>query len=91
MSVFTEESVYCPEVTERFFINVKRIDKVLKDGEVISITNHRHVLAPGDNLNNEDSVVVAVANAVWTPEVIANYKASQTTTETETTIETEVI
>ena len=79
MSVFTEESVCCPEVTENYFIQVKRIDKVLKDGEVISSTNHRHVLAPGDDLTNEDSVVIAVANAVWTEEVIANYKASQTT------------
>lgn len=79
MPVFTEESVYCPEVTENYFVQVKRIDKVLKDGEVISAVNHRHVLAPGDDLTNENPVVVAVANAVWTEEVIANYKASKTT------------
>ena len=77
--MFTEESIYLPEVGEGGFINVKRVDKVLRDGEVISTTNHRHVLAPGDDLTNEDAVVVAVANAVWTPEVIANYKASIST------------
>ena len=76
MSTFTEESTYCPEVTEGGFIQVKRIDKVLKYGEVISTTIHRHVLAPGDDLTNEDAIVQAVANAVWTPEVIANYKAT---------------
>lgn len=81
MSTFTEESTYCPEVTEGNFINVKRINKVLKDGIVISTTIHRHVLKPGDNLGNEDTVVVAVANAVWTPEVIAAYKAAQKATE----------
>ena len=81
MSTFTEESVYCPEATEKGFIQVKRIDRVLKDGEVISSTNHRHVLAPGDDLTNEDAVVVAVAKAVWTDEVIASYKATLPTTE----------
>lgn len=80
MSTFIEESVYCPEVAEGGFINVKRIDKVLKDGIEISVTNNRHVLAPGDDLTNEDSVVQAVAKAVWTDAVIAAYKASQTTT-----------
>ena len=79
MAIFTEESVYLPEVTENGSIQVKRIYKVLKDGEVISTTIHRHVLAPGDDLTNEDTVVVAVANAVWTPEVIAAYKASIST------------
>ena len=80
MSTFTEESIYCPEVIESGIIQVKRIDKVLKDGEVISTTNHRHVLVPGSDLTNEDSVVVAVANAIWTDEVIANYKATLPTT-----------
>ena len=79
MSTFTETSTYLPEVTENGAIQVKRIDKVLKNGEVISSTIHRHVLMPGDDLENEDSIVVAVANAVWTPEVIAAYKASIST------------
>lgn len=79
MSTFTETSTYLPEVTENGAIQVKRIDKVLKNGEVISSTIHRHVLMPGDDLENEDTVVQAVAQAVWTPEVIAAYKASIST------------
>lgn len=75
--MFTEQSVYLPEVTESGCIQVKRVDKVLKDGVVISTTNHRHVLTPGQDLTGEDAVVVAVANAVWTPEVIANWQAMQ--------------
>ena len=81
MSTFTETSTYLPEVTENGAIQVKRIDKVLKNGEVISSTIHRHVLMPGDDLENEDAVVQAVAQAVWTPEVIAAYKATLPTTE----------
>lgn len=76
MSVFTEEITYLPEVTEHGFIQVKRIDRILKDGERISETIHRHILAPGDDLTNEDAVVQAVARAVWTDEVIANYKTA---------------
>lgn len=75
--MFTEVSVYLPEVTESGCIQVKRIDKVLKDGEVISQTNHRHVLTPGQDLTGENPVVVAVANAVWTEEVIAAWAARQ--------------
>lgn len=81
MSTFKETSTYLPEVAEGSFINVKRIDKVFKDDVVISESIHRHVLAPGDDLTNEDAVVIAVAKAVWTDEVIAAYKATLSTTE----------
>ena len=51
-----------------------RQDTIIKDGDVeISRTYHRHVLAPGDNLDNQDPKVRAIAEAVWTPEVIAAY------------------
>ena len=51
-----------------------RQDTIIKDGDVeISRTYHRHVLAPGDNLDNQDPKVRAIAEAVWTPEIIAAY------------------
>ena len=54
-----------------------RQDTIIKDdGVEISKTYHRHVLAPGDNLDNQDPKVRAIAEAVWTPEVIAAYQAS---------------
>ena len=54
-----------------------RQDTIIKDdGIEISKTYHRHVLAPGDNLDNQDPKVRAIAEAVWTPEVIAAYQAS---------------
>lgn len=57
-------------------IQVRRRDQVLKDGVEIAATYHRHVLNPGDDLTNEDPRVVAIAEATWTPEVIAAYQAS---------------
>ena len=53
-----------------------RVDTVIEeDGVEISRTHWRKVLAPGDNLANEDARVALVANAVWTPEVVAKYRA----------------
>ncbi len=57
-------------------IQVRTITKIMEDGVEISRTYIRHVLAPGDDLSGEDSRVVAVANVVWTPEVIAAYQAA---------------
>ena len=57
-------------------IQVRRRDQILKDGVEVAATYHRHVLSPGDDLSNEDPRVVAVAEATWTPEVIAAYHAS---------------
>ena len=64
------------EVTRNGSVNVRRADLILKDGVEIAKTYHRHVLAPGADLANEDAKVVAIAQAAWTPEVIAAYQAS---------------
>jgi urease accessory protein UreE len=64
------------EVTRNGSVNVRRADLILKDGVEIGKTYHRHVLAPGDDLANEDAKVVAIAQAAWTPEVLAAYQAS---------------
>jgi urease accessory protein UreE len=58
-------------------IQVRRRDQILKDGVEVAATYHRHVLNPGDDLTNEDPRVVAIAEATWTPEVIAAYQASR--------------
>jgi flagellar biosynthesis GTPase FlhF len=49
-------------------ISVRRADQVVKDGVVLSSVLHRHVLAPGADLSNEDPAVQAIAAAKWTPE-----------------------
>jgi hypothetical protein len=47
------------------------------DGEVVKAsTFRRYYLTPGSDLSGQPDQVVAVANAVWTPQVIAAYNAS---------------
>ena len=53
------------EILEDGQIQVRRADTVLRDGVEIAKTYHRSVLAPGDDLTNQDPRVVAVAHAVW--------------------------
>lgn len=62
------------EITRHGNIQVRHADLILEDGVEIAKTYHRHVLAPGDDLSGEDERVVAVSNAVWTPEVIETYQ-----------------
>jgi len=64
------------EVTRNGSVNVRRADLILKDGVEIAKTYHRHALVPGADLSGEDVKVVAIAQAAWTPEVIAAYQAS---------------
>ena len=65
------------ELVETNHIQVRTATIIERDGVEISRSNHRHVLAPGDDVTNEDPKVQAIANAVWTDEVIAAYQASQ--------------
>ena len=61
-------------VTELGTIEVRCSDRVIKDGEIIAKTYHRHVLVPGDGLEGQNPRVVAVAQAVWTPDVLDAYR-----------------
>ena len=61
------------EVLENGTLQVRTATRVLEDGEVLSSSFHRHVLAPGTDTANEDAKVVAIATATWTPEVVTAY------------------
>jgi len=39
--------------------------------------NSQYTLNPGDDLTGQPTEVVNIANALWTPAVVAAYKASQ--------------
>jgi hypothetical protein len=65
------------EVGETGTIGLRTDTVVLDDGNEISRSFHRKVLAPGDDVSGEDAKVQAVAAAVWTDEVVAAYVASQ--------------
>jgi hypothetical protein len=77
MALTKETVVDKIEVLENGAVLVRRSVRIIENGKVISQTYHRHALSPGDGLDNEDSKVVAIANAAWTPEVLAAYEAQQ--------------
>lgn len=57
-------------------LQIRDRHQILKDGEEVAASFHRHILHPGDSLDGQDPRVVAIANATWTDEVIAAYQAS---------------
>ena len=63
------------EVVETNSIQVRTATIIEKDGVEIARTYHRHVKHPGEDITNEDLKVQAIANAIWTEEVIAAYQA----------------
>jgi hypothetical protein len=65
------------EVLESNAIQVRTANIIEKDGLEISRTFHRHVVNPSNDISGEDAKVQAVANAVWTEEIIAAYLQSQ--------------
>jgi len=63
------------ETLENGTIQVRTATRVLEDGAVLSSAFHRHVLHPGQDLTDQDPKVSAIANAVWTDEVVTAYEA----------------
>jgi len=76
MALIEKQIVDKIELVENNSIQVRTANIIEKDGTEIARTFHRHVLSPGDSIVNEAPKVQAIANAVWTEEVIAAYQAS---------------
>jgi len=65
------------EVIENGCVQVRTRTAIMEDGQQISGTFHRHVVAPGDDYSAENAKVQAICAAVHTAEVIAAYQAAQ--------------
>ena len=73
------------EVVQKWNIQVRTATDIKEDGTELTRSFHRKVLNPGtldasDNLvdtdiSGEDADVQAIANAVWTTQIKADYKA----------------
>ena len=74
MAITKEAVVEKIEVVQSWNVQVATDTVIKEDGTEISRSRHRHVLNPDLDISGEDSVVQAVANAVWTDTVKANYK-----------------
>ena len=73
------------EVVNKWNVQVRKATIIKEDGKELNRSFHRHVLTPGtldasDNLvdtdiSGEDADVQAIANAAWTTQVKADFKA----------------
>lgn len=64
------------ELVENNSIQIRTATIIERDGTEISRSFHRHVVVPGDDVSSEDTKVQAIANAIWTEEVIASYQSA---------------
>jgi len=76
MALIEKQLVDLTEVLQNGILQVRTANIIERDGVEVTRTFHRHVLSPGDDVTNEDPKVQAIANAVWTADVIAAYQAS---------------
>jgi hypothetical protein len=75
--MLTEHTIFslC-EVLPNTTLQVRMANQIV-DGDVVKAsTYNRYCLTPGSDLTGQPEQVVAIANAIWTPEAIAAYNAS---------------
>jgi hypothetical protein len=75
MSLTENKQIDRVEVVGNGIIQVREATTILKDGEFYARTFHRWSFAPESDVSAMPSNVQAIAQAAWTPEVIAAYKA----------------
>jgi len=64
-------------VVENGIILYREATRIMEDGKELTKTYHRSSLTPGQDLTDQPEKVVAIAQAAWTPEVVAAYEAAQ--------------
>ena len=64
-------------VTENGIVLYREATRIIEDGVQLTQTYHRTSLTPGQDLTGQPANVVAIAQAAWTPEVVAAYQAAQ--------------
>lgn len=64
------------EVIANGCVQVRTKTAIIENGQQISGSYRRHVIAPGDNYSQEDARVQAICAATHTPDVVEAYKAA---------------
>tara|TARA_Y100000768_G_C23926743_1_gene657936 strand:- start:196 stop:462 length:267 start_codon:yes stop_codon:yes gene_type:complete len=78
---FTEHTEYKEEVLPNQVIQLRTTNVVRKDGVEVGRSHHRTTFAPGESVENAPAEVQAIADVLWTPSVIAAYKAEMAAAE----------
>jgi hypothetical protein len=63
------------EIVGGWNIQIRQATVIEKDGVQVAKSFHRWVLTPDSDISNQEQKVQAIAQAAWTPEVIAAYQA----------------
>ncbi|NDG03253.1 MAG: hypothetical protein EB119_08710 [Synechococcaceae bacterium WBB_34_004] len=77
MSLLKQTVVDQITVTENGTVLYREATRIVEDGVELTKTYHRSSLTPGQDLTGQPEKVVAIAQAAWTPEVVAAYQAQQ--------------
>ena len=64
-------------VVENGTVLYREATRIIEDGNELTKTYHRTSLTPGQDITGQPEKVVAIAQAAWTPEVVAAYEAAQ--------------
>ena len=75
MAITKEKLIDQITVTENGIILYREATRIVEDGNILTQTYHRSSLTPGQDLTDVPDNVVAIANVVWTSDVIAAYQA----------------
>jgi hypothetical protein len=62
------------EIVENGTFQIRESNKILKDGIEIAKTYHRQSFAPGSDVSKMPKNIQAIANIVWTSDIITEYK-----------------
>ena len=76
-----QDKVEVVNVGDWSVLQVRTKTAIIEDGNELSSSYHRHVLAPTDDLANESDEVTAIANAVFTQDMKDAYTSAQETAE----------
>lgn len=76
MSIEKSTKVDQIEVVANGCVQVRTVIVITENGQVISQSFHRHVVAPGNDYSSEDARVQAICAATHTADVIAAHKAA---------------
>ena len=76
MSIEKANAVDKIEIVENGSVQVRTAVRIIENGQVISQSFQRHVIAPGADYSAEDARVQAICAATHTPEVIEAHKAA---------------
>jgi len=77
MTIEKIQSVDLIEIIESGCVQVRTATRIVEDGQIISQSFHRHVVAPGVDYSGEDARVQAICAATHTPTVVSAYRATQ--------------